>query len=61
MNYMFENQWSFNPFKDVSNWDVSHVIESERFFDGFSLKDAKNMDEYLKKVEERQKKWEKYN
>ena len=61
MNYMFENQRSFNPFKDVSNWDVSHVIESERFFGGFSLKDAKNMDEYLKKVEERQKKWEKYN
>jgi len=60
MNYMFENQWSFNPFKDVSNWDVSHVIESEAFFNGFSLKDAKNLDEYLKKVEEKQKKYEKY-
>ena len=59
MNCMFENQDSFNPFKDVSNWDVSQVIESERFFDDCSLKDAKNMDEYLKIVEERQKENEK--
>ena len=54
MNYMFQNQSAVHPYKYMSNWDVSHVIESQDFYDGFSLKDAKNMDEYLKKCEERQ-------
>ena len=60
MYSMFYSQNVVNPFMYISNWDVSNVIESDEFYDGFSLKDAKNMDEYLKKKEEEIKRWENY-
>ena len=42
MNSMFQGQDAANPYNYLSNWDVSHVIESQEFYDGLSLKDAKN-------------------
>ena len=59
MNYMFYEQSAINPYFYISNWDVSNVTESEKFYKDFSLKDVKNMDEFEKKMEERIKIWEK--
>ena len=55
MDYMFAE--SIGPYSYISNWDVSHVTTSKCFYMNFSLKDAKNADEFEKKIKEMSKRW----
>ena len=52
MSFMF-NDIKCKNFPNISKWDISHVTKSDNFYSGYSLKDFKNLDEFNKKMIER--------